>query len=153
MERGYDLIQKGPIKHRYSIHIIADLTGKVKRKDRTMNTTTTTQNTTPKRYEDLDDFEKYFVDNFKKLPPEAQREVSAYIVADVKIINASPEQIAALCGRLGIANDPETHIRNLSINGETAAFWAACEAVDDVTDHKTIDELRAIRAAREEAQA
>lgn len=112
----------------------------------------TTKNHAEIRYEDLSDNEKYFIDNYRKLTPENQREVYAYIVAAVKICNASPEQVTALCGRLGIANDPETHIRNLSINGETAAFWAACEAVDDVTDHKTIDELRAIRAAREGAK-
>lgn len=136
----------------HSTCIIADLTGEVKRKDITMNITITTQNTTAKRYEDSNDFEKYFIDNYRKLTPEAQREVSAFIEAAVKICNASPEQIAALCGRLGIASDPSEHIKDLSINGEATAFWAACEAVDDVTEHKTIDELRAIRAAREGGQ-
>lgn len=113
----------------------------------------TIKNHTEIRYEDLNDNEKYFIDNYRKLTPENQREVYAYIVAAVKICNASQEQVAALCGRLGVANDPEKYIRTLSINGEKAAFWAACEAVDDVTDHKAIDELRAIRAAREGATA
>lgn len=150
MERGYDLIQKGTIKHRNSPCIIADLTGEVKRKDRTMKTI---KNHAEIRYEDLSVNEKYFIDNYRKLTPENQREVYAYIVAAVKICNATPEQVTALCGRLGITNDPEKYIRTLSINREKAAFWAACEAVDEITDHKTIDELRAIRAAREEAQA
>lgn len=135
----------------HSTYIIADLTGKVKRKDRTMNTTTTTQTHTAKRYEDLDDFEKYFFDNLRKLPPEDQREVSAAIMAAVKITHATPEQIASLCGRLGITDNPSRYICSLSARHETAAFWAACEAVDDITEHKTIDELRAISAARKGA--
>ena len=105
------------------------------------------------RYEDLNDFEKNFLDDYRKLSPEDRREVDAAIIAAVKITNASPEQIAALCGRLGITDNPSRYICSLSARHEAAAFWAACEAVDDVTDHKTIDELRAIRAAREEAQA
>lgn len=116
-----------------------------------MNTTTTTQAPTAKRYEDLNDFEKSFIDGYRKLPPEDQREVSAAIIAAVKITNATPEQIAALCGRLGITDNPSRYICSLSARHETETFWAACEAVDDVTEHKTIDELRAIRAAREGA--
>lgn len=116
-----------------------------------MNTTTTTQATTAKRYEDLSAFEKSFIDDYRKLPPEDQREVSAAIMSAVKITNASPEQIAALCGRLGITDNPSRYICSMSARHETAAFWAACEAVDEITDHKTIDELRAIRAAREGA--
>lgn len=118
-----------------------------------MNTTTTTQTPTAKRYEDLNDFEKHFIDDFRKLPPEDQREVSAAIMAAVKITHATPEQIKALCGRLGITGNPSRYICSLSARHEAAAFWAACEAVDDITEHKTIDELRAIRAAREEAKA
>lgn len=113
-----------------------------------MNTTTTTQNPTAKRYEDLNDFEKSFIDGYRKLPPEDQREVSAAIMAALKINHATPEQIASLCGRLGITDNPSRYIRSLSARNETAAFWAACEAVDDITEHKTIDELRAISAAR-----
>lgn len=118
-----------------------------------MNTTTTTQNPTTKRYEDLNDFEKSFIDGYRKLPPEDQREVSAAIMAAVKITYATPEQIAALCGRLGITNNPSRYICSLSARHEAAAFWAACEAVDDITEHKTIDELRAISAARKGAKA
>lgn len=106
---------------------------------------------TENRYEDLNDFEKNFLDDYRKLSPEDRREVYAAIIAAVKIVNASPEQIAALCGRLGIPGNPSRYICSLSARHETAAFWATCEAVDDVTDHKTIDELRAIRAAREGA--
>lgn len=116
-----------------------------------MNTTTTTQTHTAKRYEDLDDFEKYFFDNFRKLPPEDQREVYAAIIAALKITYATPEQIASLCGRLGITDNLFRYIASLSARHETAAFWAACEAVDDITEHKTIDELRAISAARKGA--
>ncbi len=117
-----------------------------------MNTTTTTQNATAKRYEDLNDFEKSIYDNYMKLTPEDKREVYAFTVAAVKICNATMEQIAALRDRLGIDSDPSEYIKDLSLNREQAAFWAACDAVDDVTDHKTIDELRAIRDAREKAQ-
>ena len=116
-----------------------------------MNTTTTTQNPTAKRYEDLNDFEKSFIDGYRKLPPEDQREVSAAIMAAVKITHATPEQIAALCGRLGITDNPSSYIYSLSARHEAAAFWTACEAVDDITEHKTIDELRAISAARKGA--
>lgn len=79
-----------------------------------MNTTTTTQNPTAKRYEDLNDFEKSFIDGYRKLPPEDQREVSAAIMAAVKITYATPEQIAALCGRLGITDNPSRYICSLS---------------------------------------
>ncbi len=116
-----------------------------------MNITTTTQTPTAKRYEDLNDFEKSFIDGYRKLPPEDQREVFAAIMAAVKITNATPEQVAALCSRLGIPDNPSRYICSLSARHEAAAFWAACEAVDDITEHKTIDELRAIRAAREGA--
>lgn len=106
-----------------------------------------------KRYEDLDDFGKNFFDIFRSLPPEDQREVSAAITAAGKITYATPEQVKALCGRLGITGNPFRYICSLSVRHEAAAFWAACGAVDDITDHKTIDELRAIRAAREGAEA
>lgn len=116
-----------------------------------MNTTTTTQNTPAKLCEDLSENEKEFFDIYMKLPAHEQAKAKAAIVAAVKICNATPEQITALCGRLGITDNPSRYICSLSARNETAAFWAACEAVDDITEHKTIDELRAISAARKGA--
>ena len=117
-----------------------------------MNTTTTTQNTTAKLYEDLNDDEKMVYDNYMKLPAHEQAKARAAIEAAVKINQTTPEQITALCDRMGISEDPSNCILGLWRKDDEPIFWAACKAVDEVTDHNTIDELRAIRAAREEAQ-
>ena len=116
-----------------------------------MNTTTTTQNTPAKLYEDLNEDGKAVFDMYMKLPAHEQAKARAAIVATVKIIQATPEQITALCERMGISTEPSSYILDLWRKDDEPALWAACEAVDDVTDHKTIDELRAISAAREGA--
>ena len=117
-----------------------------------MNTTTTTQNTAANRCEDMTNFDKRFIDLFRKLTPEDQQKFEAAVKAAVKIDNATPEQVKAICGRLGVDTDPSAYIFTLFRNDDEPVLWAACEAVDDVTEHKTIDELRAIRAAREGGQ-
>lgn len=118
-----------------------------------MNTTTTTKNTPAKLYEDLNEDGKEFFDIYMKLPAHEQAKAKAAIVAAVKINQATPEQITALCDRIGISAEPSSYILDLWRKDDEPTLWAACEAVDDVTDHKTIDELRAIRAAREGAKA
>lgn len=136
----------------HSTYIVADLTGEVKRKDITMDITTTTRNTTAKLYDELNEDAKTVYDYYMKLPAHEQDKARAAIKAAVKINQATPEQITALCARIGISDEPSNYILGLWRKDNEPAFWAACEAVDDITDHKTIDELRAIRAAREGGQ-